>query len=248
MSERIHASEQWITIATADGPMRVFVARPQASHGPTGAVLVLQEAFGVNEHIRTVARRIAEHGYLAVAPDLFHRSGIAELRYDQHAEAMDLIAALGPDAVVADTTAVLEHLAREEAIPAAHTAVVGFCFGGRAAFTTATSGAKTAGVVVFYGPGVAAGPHAVLDRAAHIDTPLLLHTGGQDPTIPADHIAAIDAALTRAGVTYEHHVHPEAGHAFACDARPDKYVPGPAAEAWRHTYAFLERVMPPTHA
>ncbi len=67
------ASTQWISLDTADGPMRVYVAHPAAS--PARAVVVLQEAFGVNDHIQDVTRRFADRGYLAVAPDLFHRTG-----------------------------------------------------------------------------------------------------------------------------------------------------------------------------
>ncbi|MYS80566.1 dienelactone hydrolase family protein [Embleya scabrispora] len=237
-------SEQWITVPTADGPMRAFTVRPAAATAHAGAVVVVQEAFGVNEHIRTVARRIAEHGYLAVAPDLFHRSGVAELPYDRHTDAMGLIGAIGPDAVAVDIGALLAHLAEHEEVPAARTAIVGFCFGGRAAFTAATCCPGLAGVAVFYGPGIAAGPHAVLDRAARIDAPLLLHTGGLDPTIPAEQAAAIGATLTGAGVAFEQYTYPGVGHAFACDARPDKYAPDAAATAWTRTYDFLARVLP----
>ncbi|WP_439673516.1 dienelactone hydrolase family protein [Embleya sp. MST-111070] len=103
----------------------------------------------------------------------------------------------------------------------------------RAAFTAATCRPKLAGVTVFHGPGIAAGPHAVLDRATRIDAPLPPHTGEQDRTIPAEHVAAIDAALTGAGAAFEQHTYPGAEHAFACDARPDKYAPDAATTAWR---------------
>ncbi|MQY06608.1 dienelactone hydrolase family protein [Actinomadura macrotermitis] len=231
--------QDWITVETADGPMRVYAARPAA---PTGrAVVVLQEAFGVNEHIQDIARRFAEHGLLALAPDLFHRNGVGTLAYDQHAEAMPLIGAIGPDAIVTDVRAVLDHLAQEEGVAAGRTAVVGFCFGGRAAFTAATAIPGLAGTVVFYGPGIAAGPHAVLDRAASIDAPMLLHVGADDPTIPAEQVAAIEETLGKAGVDFEQHVYADAGHAFACDARPHMYRPGPATEAWDRTHAFLQQ-------
>ena len=235
---------QWDTVATADGPMRVYTARPA---GPADrAVVVLQEAFGVNDHIQAVARRLAEHGYLALAPDLFHRSGTSELAYSEHAQGMQLIGALGPEQITTDVHAVLDHLVAAEHIPADSTALTGFCFGGRAAFTAATATSGLAGVVVFYGPGIAAGPHAVLDQAGAIDAPVLIHVGAQDPTIPADQVAAIDKKLTAAGVAFEQHVYPGAGHAFACDARPDKYCPAPAETAWARTFAFLDTHLPPT--
>lgn len=196
--------------------------------------MVLQEAFGVNEHIRDVARRLAGQGYRALAPDLFHRTGVTALGYDQHAEAMKLIAEIGPEQIITDVRAVLESAGEP-----AHTAIIGFCFGGRAAFTAATALPGLSAAVVFYGPGIAAGPHAVLDRAGSIRAPMLLHVGADDPTIPAGQVAAIDEALREARVRFESHVYPAAGHAFACDARPDRYHAEAARRAWQRTYSFL---------
>ncbi|MGI5404819.1 dienelactone hydrolase family protein [Streptomyces sp. CA-135486] len=234
----------WVTLPTADGPMRTYAARPATP--ANRAVVVLQEAFGVNHHIQDIAHRYAARGFLALAPDLFHRNGAGTLGYEQHAEAMPLIGAIGPDAIVTDVNAVLDHLAQAEAIPAARTAVNGFCFGGRAAFTAAASISGLAATVIFYGPGIAAGPHAVLDRAKSIDAPMLLHVGAEDPTIPADQVAAIDAALNAAGVTFDSYVYEGAGHAFACDARPHMYCADPAETAWQRTHTFLKRHLPQT--
>ncbi|MDK0524217.1 dienelactone hydrolase family protein [Streptomyces sp. ML-6] len=234
----------WLTVATADGPMRVYAARP--ARPADRAVIVLQEAFGVNDHIQDIARRHAARGFLALAPDLFHRNGVGTLAYEQHAEAMPLIGAIGPDAIIMDVEAVLAHLAGQEGVPASRAVVNGFCFGGRAAFTAATAVRGLGGTVVFYGPGIAAGPHAVVDRAKDIDAPVLLHVGAEDPTIPADHVAAVDAALRDAGVDFESYVYEGSGHAFACDARPHMYVEDSARTAWRRTYAFLDKHVPPT--
>ncbi len=235
-------STEWTQVPTGDGPMGLYCA----GAGHDRAVVVLQEAFGVNDHIQALTRRIAARGYLACAPDLFHRTGTGALGYEQHAEAMPLIGALGPAEIVADVRAVLAHLAARDGIPAARTAVVGFCFGGRAAFTTATEIPGLACTVVFYGPGVAAGPHAVLDRTPRIDAPILVHVGAEDPTIPAEQVAATDAALSRTDAPATQHVYPGAGHAFACDARPSMYRADAAALAWDRTFAFLAETMPAT--
>ncbi|HEX2312457.1 MAG TPA: dienelactone hydrolase family protein [Thermomonospora sp.] len=230
---------EWRTVETADGPMRVYRALPSV---PTGrAVVVLQEAFGVNEHIQDITRRFAERGFLAVAPDLFHRTGTEELAYDQHSEALGLIGAIGPDQIVTDVHAVLDDLGAD----LSRTAITGFCFGGRAAFTAATATPGLGAAVVFYGPGIAAGPHAVLDRAGSITAPLLLHVGAEDPTIPAEQVTAIDTALRDAGVDFEQHVYPDAGHAFACDARPWMFRAPAAEAAWARTHAFLDAHIPP---
>ncbi|GAA2611939.1 dienelactone hydrolase family protein [Actinomadura fulvescens] len=232
---------EWITVQTADGPMRVYVARPYAP--ATRAVVVLQEAFGVNDHIQDIARRFAERGFLAVAPDLFHRNGVGALGYDRHAEAMPLIGAISADQIVTDVRAALEYLAGED-VQNGRTAVVGFCFGGRAAFTAATAIPGLAATVVFYGPGIAGGPHAVLDRAKEIDAPLLLHVGADDPTIPAEQVTAIQDTLVAAGAGFVQHVYPGAGHAFACDARPHLYHEESASLAWARTHTFLDRHLP----
>ena len=233
---------EWVSLSTADGPLSAFCARPPTR--ADRAVVVLQEAFGVNDHIQDVTRRVAARGYLGLAPDLFHRTGVGTLGYDQHAEAMPLIGAIGVEQIVTDVSAALAHLADREGLAPSRVAVVGFCFGGRAAFTAATAVPGLGATVVFYGPGFAAGPHAVLDRVGDVDAPLLVHVGAEDPTIPADQVRAVDDALSRLRVPAVQHVYEGAGHAFACDARPSMYRPGPAAQAWERTFAFLDQHLP----
>lgn len=237
-------TSEWLTVTTVDGPMRVYAAR--RTNAPKRAVVVLQEAFGVNNHIQDISRRFAARGYLALAPDLFHRTDVAELPYDNHAEAMPLIAAIGPDQIITDVHAVLAHLRTDAGIEPDRTAIAGFCFGGRAAFTAATAITGLAAAIVFYGPGIAAGPHAVLDRVESVTAPLVLHVGAEDPTIPAEHVEKIDHALRAAGVTFEQFVYPGAGHAFACDARPHMFSESAAEVAWERTFAFLAKHLPST--
>lgn len=234
----------WVTLETSDGPMRVYRVRPRTQNNSQqqAAVVVLQEAFGVNEHIQDVARRLAAHGYLAVAPDLFHRAGVETVDYTDRDTAMALISELGPEPIVTDVGAVLKHVADVENIPADRTAVVGFCFGGRAAFTAATA-LPVAATVVFYGPGIAGGPHAVLDRIGNISGPVLMLVGDADPTIPADDIAAIQVGAEQVGVDLRVVVFPGAGHAFHCDARPAQYMADAAGKAWQDTIEFLAETL-----
>jgi carboxymethylenebutenolidase len=236
------SKEQWVSVSTHGGPMRAFIAQPPAP--AQRAVVVLQEAFGVNANIQDIARRFASHGYLAIAPDLFHRSGIEELPYSDHARAVATISQIGAAAILDDVSATLTHLRDSHGIVAQRVALVGFCFGGRAAFTAATSLPDLGAAVVFYGPGVAAGPHAVLDRAAGIRAPMLLHVGAEDPTIPKEHVAATALALSEAGARFTQHLYPDAGHAFANDARPANYREGAAATAWERTFTFLNSALP----
>ncbi|MFC5745360.1 dienelactone hydrolase family protein [Actinomadura rugatobispora] len=227
----------WTDLATPAGPMRAYAAEPGGT--PKGAVVVLQEAFGVNAHIQSVANRLATHGFVAVAPELFHRTGHRTVDYTDRPTAMGLIAELGPQEVTADVAAAVEH-ARLYPTSQATCSLVGFCFGARAAFTAATAIPGLDAVAAFYGPGIAAGPHAVLDRAAGISARMLLVHGAEDPTISADDITATEQALDAASVRYETVVHPGAGHAFCCDARPDAYRAEPALDAWVRLLHLLE--------
>lgn len=231
---------RWLSLDTPDGRMRVYQVDPGdgATH-PRAAVLVLQEAFGVNDHIQDVTRRIASEGYLALAPDLFHRTGVATVDYADRDTAMRLIADLGPDQIDNDVVAVLTHLREARGITPARTGIVGFCVGGRAAFTAATSFPELAVTVSFYGPGIAAGPHAVLDRTAGITGPVLMIVGDADPTIPQEQLASIQRACEEHGVDLRLEVFPGAGHAFHCDARPAAYHAEAATQAWAHTTRFL---------
>ncbi|MEZ0353739.1 dienelactone hydrolase family protein [Mycobacterium sp. pR1184] len=238
-------SADWTTVSTPDGPMRVYRAHPPASQAvnPAAAVIVLQEAFGVNDHIQDVTRRLAAQGYLAVAPDLFHRSGKETVEYTDFETAMGLIGELGPEQINADVAAVLAQLAND-GIHADRTAIVGFCFGGRAAFTAATA-FPVAATVVFYGPGIASGPHAVVDRADQIKGSVLMFVGDADPHVPEDDRLAIESAARKSGVDLRSVVVGGAGHAFHCDARPDAYVADAAQQAWRDTTGFLSETLSP---
>ncbi|MEB3980084.1 dienelactone hydrolase family protein [Mycobacterium sp. 663a-19] len=235
----------WLTLTTADGPMRLYRARPRDDEAvkPSAAVVVLQEAFGVNDHIQDVTRRLAAEGYLAVAPDLFHRSGTETVDYTDRDTAMRLIGELGAAPLITDIDAVLTHLADVEGIAADRTAVIGFCFGGRAAFTAATK-LPVAATVVFYGPGIASGPHALLDHTGGISGPVLMFAGDADPTIPPEDLAAIQAAAQRYAVDLRLVVFTGAGHAFHCDARPAQYVADAARKAWLNTTEFLAETLP----
>ncbi len=228
---------EWVSVRRATGHMDIYLAHPEQA--ARTAVVVLQEAFGVNAHIQDICRRVAANGHLAIAPDLFHRTGPRELRYDQRDPAMGLIAALGAVELTDDVQSALEWLNQAHGIEASATALMGFCFGGRAAFTAATAIPALGAAVVFYGPGIAAGPHAVLDRAAAIRAPLLMHVGSEDPSIPAAQVAAIDAAIRNAGIDAVQQVYAGAGHAFACDARPAMYRQDAAALAWQRSLDFL---------
>ncbi|MDF3337110.1 dienelactone hydrolase family protein [Mycolicibacterium septicum] len=221
--------------------MEVYLVHPEKP--VDRAVIVLQTAFGVDDYLQDVTQRIAARGFVALAPNLFHRHGIAALPFDRHIEAVSLVDATGIEDITVDIRAALDYVGAR-GIAAKRTAIVGFCFGGRAAFTAAATVPSLAAAVVFYGPGIASGSHAVLDRAASIHAPLMIHVGDDDPLIPIDDIRAIETELRSAGVDFEQHIYSDAGHAFASESRPQFYRPEQAEQAWHRTHAFLDNHLP----
>jgi carboxymethylenebutenolidase len=205
-----------------------------------GAVVVAQEAFGVNAHIQDVAQRFAEAGYHAVAPHLFHRSGDPVLGYDQLEEAMKHIGQLTAEGIAEDVDAAIAHLS-DHGFSDDRIAIVGFCMGGTVAFIEAVQRPLGA-AVSFYGGGIAEGRFgapALKDVAPQLKTPWLGCYGDQDKGIPVEQVEQLREAAARAPVDTEVVRYPDAGHGFHCDAR-DAYHETSARDAWARTIDWLD--------
>lgn len=236
--------EHSIAIDTADGPMSTFVALPEGDgRGP--ALVVIQEAFGVNGHIKNVCRRLAAAGYAAFAPELFHRvaTGV-DLPYDDFAKVMPVFTTLTNDGLTADVGAALSAARVHPRVDPARVGVIGFCVGGFAAFLAAER-LDPAAAVAFYGggivhtrPGIPLTP--LLDDAGGIESPMLLIFGGQDQSIPPGDIDAIQQRLSELGKEHSIAVMPQGGHGFACDDRA-AYHEASAKDAWQMTFDWLGR-------
>src|SRR5262245_50678417 len=219
----VSISTRDVTVDTAAGPMRVFEAAPDGD--ARGAVMVVQEAFGVNPHIEDVTRRAAAAGYYAVAPDFFHRSGPGSVcEYGKFEKVMEFFQALGDDdAILGDIDGALGHL-RASGFSDEQIGVVGFCFGGRVSFLTALRHALGASVG-FYGGGIvnARFPQfpALAGDAASLQTPWLGLFGDDDASIPVDDVEQLRGALAAAKVDTEIVRYAGAGHGFHCDKRED---------------------------
>lgn len=228
------------TISTADGPMECFEATPDGD--ARGAVLVIQEAFGVNEHIRDVTRRFATAGYHAVAPAFFHRAGGGTADYGDFAAVIPLFEGVTDDGLLMDADAALGLLA-DEGFAAARTGTVGFCFGGRATFLLAARRGLGA-AVGFYGGGIVnAGVlpfPALIGEVATLRTPWLGLFGDEDASIPVDDVETLRAALADAPVPAEVVRYPGAKHGFHCDQRPDDFAPEAARDAWARALTWLD--------
>ena len=139
-----------LELTVGDGTMAAFLAAPDA--GATRAMIVIPEAFGLNDQIRNTARRVADAGITALALDVFHRSGAPVAPYTDFAQVKALFAGLDDDAVGADIDAAVAHLGDAGFSPD-RTAIVGFCFGGRVSFLAAIEHALGA-AISFYGGGI----------------------------------------------------------------------------------------------
>jgi len=231
-----------IELQTADGPMGVYESTPSAG-AARAAVVVVQEAFGVNDHIKDVTDRLAAEGYHAVAPEIFHRAGGGTAPYDDFSKVMPLFAGLSDEGLLVDVDSSLDHL-RAAGFADARIGTVGFCFGGRVTFLIAAE--RPIGAAVgFYGGGIVTGRFPqfppLADRAATMKAPWLGLFGDLDESIPVDDVTQLDKALADAGADYETVRYPDAGHGFHCDARPAHYNAKAAADGWRRTLDWFSR-------
>lgn len=232
------------TVPVDGSSMPCYLARPDGD-APRGAVIVLQEIFGVNAEVRRIADLVAGAGYVALAPNYYHRTH-PDLNEPYTPDGLQAgFAAAGQvnrATLRADLEACRAWLGSQPFVAQAKIATWGFCFGGSVAFLTATM-PGIAAAIAFYGGSIAAGfpsgePEAIADAPA-VRAPLFLAYGGKDAYIPADAVDRTRAALERAGATFEIHVYPDQDHAFFRESSNALDQPD-VADAWRRVQAFLE--------
>ena len=220
------------------GELSGHLAVPASGSGP--GVVVLHEVFGVTAYVRGVCARLADLGYVALAPELYWRLE-PEVDIDEASpggvpRALGLMRRLDLDLAAGDAGAALRHLRGLEEVGGHKAAVLGFCLGGGIAYLVAARSDPDAAVSYY--------ARTVPDRlgeAGRVRCPMLFHFGAADEFIPADRRAAVRHAF--AGHTAEFREHGGAGHAFDNDAMPHLYHAGAAAEAWRQTADFLARTL-----
>jgi carboxymethylenebutenolidase len=225
-----------LEIPVGDGRMGAFLARPEGAT-PRPGVIVWMEIFGVNAHIRDVTERVAREGYVALAPDFFHRSfpGL-DVGYDEKGMEVGMkgLAALDADQMIADARAAVTHL---RGVPGCtgKLGAMGFCIGGHMTYLTACE-TDVAAAASFYGGGIAApkgpgGKPSTLSRTPKLAGKLLCLFGGKDALIPLAQVDAVRKALADAKKRHEVVVYDAADHGFFCDQRAT-YHAASAKDAW----------------
>jgi carboxymethylenebutenolidase len=228
-------------LQTPDGDMRLYEAIPETVKG---AVIVIAEAFGVNDHIEDVTRRAAAEGYHAVAPDLFHRSGVGTVAYEplDFTQLMGLFAGMDATTVAADLDATLAYL-DAAGLERSRIAITGFCWGGWVSCFAAANYTLGAAVTWYGGGIVAAGalPFPTIDVST-ITTPWLGLFGELDKGITSDHLDTLQDALDAAALPVDSEIVRYAGadHGFHCDDRPKVFNAEAAAAGWQRAVGWLD--------
>jgi len=236
---------QELTIAVDGSSMPSYLARPDGDQ-PSGAVIVLQEIFGVNREVRRIAELFASAGYVALAINYYHRTHPAlNEPYTQEGlqSGMAAAAQVSRATLRADVTAAIAYLQAQTFVRHDKIATCGFCFGGTVAFVTATL-PGLAGAIPFYGAsitgGFPSGEPAGLADTSEIRVPLLLFFGGKDEYIDAAAVKRIDETLTAAEKPHEVVTYPNVGHAFFRESS-GAMNQSEVDDAWTRVKAFLSR-------
>ena len=232
-----------VKIPVKDGEIPAYRAMPSGS-GPFPVVLVVQEIFGVHEHIKDLCRRLGKSGYLAVAPELYARQGDVSRMKDIQ-DILSTVVAKVPDAqVMSDLDATVAWAAGSGEGDVSRLAVTGFCWGGRITWLYAVHNPKIKAGVAWYGRLVGQTgeltPANPIDLASALTVPVLGLYGGADQGIPLDTVEKMRAALATGRSGSEIVVYKEAPHGFNADYRPS-YRKDAATEGWTRMLAWFKR-------
>ncbi|MDS3860435.1 dienelactone hydrolase family protein [Thermosynechococcaceae cyanobacterium BACA0444] len=235
-----------VQIPSSDIAIDAYLALPEAP-GPHPAVIVFQEIFGVNSHIRHVTERFAQSGYVAIAPALYQRQSPG---FETGYTAADVeIGRKYKDAttaahLLADTQATLYYLSQLPDVNPEAIGTIGFCFGGHVAYLVATL-PEIKATASFYGAGIATstpgGGQPTLSRTPEIKGTIYAFFGDQDASIPLEQVTAIETELQKSGI--KHHIfrYP-ADHGFFCDQR-GSYDAAAASDAWSQVQTLFKTTL-----
>lgn len=247
-STTIHTDSQDIQAGETSVPsqgenMPAYYARPKEANGPLPVVLVVQEIFGVHEHIRDICRRLALEGYLAVAPELYFREGDPNDYHDIPTLFSELVSKVPDSQVLSD----LDHAANwagRNGGDIRRMGFTGFCWGGRISWLYAAHNPQLRAAVAWYGRLI--GEKTMkqqkhpIDIAVDLGAPVLGLYGGQDDGIPLESVEQMRQALHAANAKAEIVVYPDAGHAFNADYRPSYHAES-AQDGWARMLTWFKQ-------
>ncbi|MEM8639593.1 MAG: dienelactone hydrolase family protein [Cyanobacteria bacterium P01_G01_bin.54] len=237
---------QWLQLPQNDLTIAAYLAEPSAPGQDPGqypGVVVIQEIFGVNSHIRSVAERLAQSGYVAIAPAIYQRTAPGfEVGYTE-ADIVEgrkhKVLTTAPQ-LLADIQSAIAQLQARPNVKPGGVGTIGFCFGGHVAYLAATL-PNVKATASFYGAGIAVmtpgGGEPTLNRTAEIHGAIDCFFGNEDPLIPPEQVEQIAAALKAHQIDHRIFCYDGAGHGFCCDQRAD-YRATAAQDAWQK---MLER-------
>ena len=231
-----------VKIPVKDGSFPGYRAMPDTG-GPFPTILVVQEVFGVHEHIKDICRRLAKVGYFAVAPALYAREGDVAGMSDTK-QIMQVVAKVPEPQVASDLDAAAAWAKSTGKADTSKLGITGFCWGGRQVWLYAAHNPDVKAGVSWYGvlqrPKTDMTPDNPIDLVNRINAPILGLYGGADPGIPVAQIDAMRAALKAAGKPSEIVVYPDTPHGFNADYRPS-YRPQQAKDGWKRMLAWFKQ-------
>jgi len=220
---------EMVTLSSDGVAVSGYLAQPVALKGP--GVLVIQEWWGLVAHIKNIADRFAEAGFLALAPDLYHGKSAKSPN-----EAEKLMMALNIDKTEKDLAATVSYLKENPGNPSRKIGVVGFCMGGALSLYAASRNPEVDACVVFYGGHPKVNPDLPALRA-----PVLGFYAQNDNFVTPAVVKDLENKLQKLGKSFEPHIYPNTEHAFFNDERPEVYNKGAAEDAWRRTIDFFHK-------
>ena len=227
----ITISSETVQFTSDKTPINAFFARPSKPAKLIPGVVIIHEWWGLNDHIKDIARRFAKAGYAALAPDLYARQG-SKVAADAN-EASKLMSGLSSQSALRDLNAAVTCLKAQPSIDGLRLATVGFCMGGTLALTMAGHNSELKAAVVFYGKV------PPIESFKYLLCPILYHYGEQDDWVTTQEVQRLRDGLAQFGKPGEVVTYP-APHAFFNDTRPDVYRKDLAENAWQKTLQFLQ--------
>jgi carboxymethylenebutenolidase len=235
----------WTQIPNGSLQIDAYLAQP-VDQGQYPAIVVIQEIFGVNSHIRDVTERIAREGYVAIAPAIYQRTAPGfEVGYNDEDVKLGRLHKdeTKADELLSDVQATIAYLRTLPSVKGDEIGTIGFCFGGHVAYLAATL-PDVQVTASFYGAGIPVmtpgGGAPTISRTPEIQGVVYGFFGTQDPSIPIEQVDQIEAALQSQGIRHQIFRYP-AGHGFFCDQR-GSYSPEAAADAWEHVKELFGRL------